>query len=247
MQTLQESDMKKSSRSTPGWRVALCCLSEGTGCASSLAAKSTAPGSGLYLPQLGAEQCCVCSCCTSGSVVGLAAPEDSSSGEHTPREPVVSPSVFWQKSYCFTDIPRAWNMRVRGVCPCCHTWCCQLLPSLSSLFDHDLISGNVLDHWSFTQAGKRWEGSLGTDLEDLWHRICVQHMSNQINNSKARAVGSRNEINATKCQCLHFLVSLCSLTPCSAGVCPALGFFRKWPVSAGSVRGLRFLPRGKKG
>lgn len=33
--------------------------------------------------------------------------------------------------------------------------------------DHDLISSNVLDHWSFAQADKRWEGSLGTDLEDL--------------------------------------------------------------------------------
>lgn len=53
-------------------------------------------------------------------------------------------------------------------------------------------------------------------------------------------------MNATKCQCLHFLVSLYSLTPCNAGVCPALRFSRKWTVSAGSVRGLWFLPRGKK-
>lgn len=53
------------------------------------------------------------------------------------------------------------------MCPCCHidaaTFCLLLVASV----DCDLIPSNVLDHWSFTQTGKRWEGSLGTDLEDL--------------------------------------------------------------------------------
>lgn len=86
---------------------------------------------------------------------GWAAPEDSCSGVHTPREPVF-PSVFWQKSYCFTYIPGAWNTRVRGeIIPDAAYFCLLLV----AIFDHDLISGNVLGHWSFTQAGGReaWE------------------------------------------------------------------------------------------
>lgn len=249
MQTLQERDMKKSSRTTPGWRVALHCLSvkvlavplllqqrahlqdQDSACPSLVQSRAVSAGAALL-----------------DQWWGWAAPEDSCFGEHTPREYVVSPSVFWQKSYCFTCIPGAWNRRGRGekcvpaVISDAANFC---LLSVASV-DHDLISSNVLDHWSFTQAGKRWEGSLGTDLEDLWHRICVQHTSNQIKNSKARAVGSRNGINATKCQCLHFLVSLSSLTPWNVGVCPALRFCTKWIISAGSVRGLCFLPRGRK-
>lgn len=33
--------------------------------------------------------------------------------------------------------------------------------------DRALVSNNVLDYWLSTQAGKRWEGNLERDLEEL--------------------------------------------------------------------------------
>lgn len=240
------SDMKKSPRTTPGWRVALHCLSEGTGCASSLAAKSTAPGSGLYLPQLVQSSAVSAVAALLAQWWGWAAPEDSCSGEHTPRELVVSPSIFWQKSYCFTCIPGAWNRRVRGekcapaVISDAANFCLRLVASV----DHGFISSNVLDHWSFTQAGKRWEGSLGADLEDLWHRIFVRRMSNQIKNSKAGAVGSGNEMMLQSASACIFW-SVCILWFSLMLVCAQHwgsleNELRKWL----SERGLWFLPRG---
>ena len=53
-------------------------------------------------------------------------------------------------------------------------------------------------------------------------------------------------MDTTECQCLHFLDSLYSLTSCNTVACPALRFSTKWAVSAGSVGGVWFLPRGKK-
>ncbi|XP_039234075.1 lys-63-specific deubiquitinase BRCC36 isoform X1 [Pipra filicauda] len=56
-----------------------------------------------------------------------------------------------------------WNRRVRGekcvsaVISDAANFCLLLVASV----DHDLISSNVLDCWPSTQAGKRWEGSLG--------------------------------------------------------------------------------------
>lgn len=58
------------------------------------------------------------------------------------REPVVSSSIFWQKSYCFTCIPGAWNRRVRGekcvpaVISDAANFCLRLVASV----DHGLLS-----------------------------------------------------------------------------------------------------------
>lgn len=89
--------------------------SKDTSCASSLASCSKehcyrirALSAQLDGKQWYLSRCCMMQC-DSSSVVGLGSTwRVFSSGGHIPRQHVVSPfPIFWQKSYCFTCIPRA--------------------------------------------------------------------------------------------------------------------------------------------
>ena len=140
---------------------------------------------------------------------GWAAPEDTSVLEGTHLGNMLFlPLLYFDRSLIALHVfqePRTGGLGggkcIPAVISDAANFCCLLV----AWVDHDLTSSNVLDYWLSTQAGKRWEGSLERGLKELWHSICVQHTPKQIKTSKSRDVWSRNEIGATKCQCLHFL------------------------------------------
>lgn len=170
MQTLQESDMKKSSRITysrlkggpalPQWRYWLCLFS----CSKEHSSRiRTSP----------APACCKAVLCLQLLQFWLS----GGAGQHL-NAPVLESTHLGNLLFfplCFDRSPTAFYVfqepgtgglegkSVPAVIYDAANFCLVLVASV----DHDLISNNVLDHWSFIQAGRRWEGSLGTDLEDL--------------------------------------------------------------------------------